>query len=346
MTAEGQRAIGSVFAAIADIVPPPGGGLLAGWMDGGADSVLLRNARAALALLLRSLNPARLWLPAYICRDAVEGAVAAGVAVAYFGQDATLAPDVGFLAAHLRPGDAVMAVDYFGRLPPVAFRDFCASRPDCHWIEDRAQAIAPGAGWGDYLLYSPRKVVGVPDGGVLVVRCGAAPAAAIEDFPLDDMPAVFRRLDDPAGERPDLWFPSFRAEEARMDARPLAMSRLARLLLDRIDPQPLIAARRANGRLLRQHLPDLLLWHDADDTEVPLGIPVVVPDAAAFVAEMAKARIWCARHWADLPSPPDEFPALHGLARRLVTLPCDQRYGRDDMMRIVDHVRRIVVQPR
>lgn len=346
MTAAAPPAIGSVIAALADIAPPPGGGLLAGWTEGAAGSLLLRNARAALAVLLRTLRPARLWLPSYICRDAADGGVAAGVEIAYFPQDGALAPDIGFLAANLRPGDAVLAVDYFGRLPPAAFRALCASRPDCHWIEDRAQAVAPGPAWGDYLLYSPRKVVGVPDGGVLVVRRGIVPDAAVADRPLDDLPAVLRRLDDPAGENPALWFPFFRAEEARMDAAPLAMSRLARLLLDRIDPQGVIAARRANGARLRGDLPDLLLWPEADESEVPLGIPIVVPDAAGFVAEMAKARIWCARHWADLPSPAGEFPVAHALAGRLVTLPCDQRYGADDMARLVDQVRRVLPQPR
>ncbi len=347
MTSARHRAIGSVFeAAIIDIVPPPGGGLLGYWTNQGGRSLHLRNARAALALLLTALKPARLWLPAYICGDAVEGAVAASIEVGFFPQGPDLAPDIGFLAARLAPGDAVLAVDYFGRLPPSEFRALCRARPDCHWIEDRAQALSPGEAWGQYLLYSPRKLVGVPDGGVLVARDGLPLPADIIDGRSAELPAVFRRLDDPAGDRPDLWFPFFRAEEARMDAQPVAMSRLSRLLLDRIDPAPLKARRLANAALLREMLPDLLLWPEADADEVPLGVPIVVGDAAAFVAGMAQARIWCARHWAALPSPRAEFRAAHDLSARLVTLPCDQRYDREDMLHIVRQVRDVVAHAR
>jgi hypothetical protein len=51
---------------------------------------------------------------------------------------------------------------------------------------------------------------------------------------------------------------------------------------------------------------------------------------------MAGARIFCARHWADLPSPAADFPAEHELSRRLITLPCDHRYGEAEMARVAD----------
>jgi len=49
---------------------------------------------------------------------------------------------------------------------------------------------------------------------------------------------------------------------------------------------------------------------------------------------MATERVFCARHWADLPSPGADFPAEHDLSRRLLTLPCDHRYDAADMARV------------
>ncbi len=95
-----------------------------------------------------------------------------------------------------------------------------------------------------------------------------------------------------------------------------------------------IAARRANWQVLAAELADIALWPDASVAFAPLAFPVVVDDAAALSAHMAAERIWCARHWAELPSP-GSFAAAHALSRRCLSLPLDGRYGEDDMERII-----------
>ena len=40
---------------------------------------------------------------------------------------------------------------------------------DIFWIEDCAQALVPDVPWGDWQIFSPRKLFGVADGGV--ARC-------------------------------------------------------------------------------------------------------------------------------------------------------------------------------
>jgi hypothetical protein len=69
-----------------------------------------------------------------------------------------------------------------------------------------------------------------------------------------------------------------------------------------------------------------------------LAFPVVVNDVAALSAHMAANRIWCARHWAELPSP-QGFAAEHDLGRRCLSLPLDGRYDSRDMERIVASLR-------
>ena len=53
------------------------------------------NARSALAHLLATLGVRRVWLPAYICGAAAEGAAAGAGEVRFYGVGDTLTPDAG-----------------------------------------------------------------------------------------------------------------------------------------------------------------------------------------------------------------------------------------------------------
>src|SRR5207302_4980229 len=85
----------------------------------------------------------------------------------HVGRD--LEADVSKLNREAVPGDLVVGVDYFGYPVGSALRGLSTTRGDLFFVEDRAQALAPsGDFWGDWCLYSPRKLLGVADGGILV----------------------------------------------------------------------------------------------------------------------------------------------------------------------------------
>jgi hypothetical protein len=296
------------------------------------------NARAALAHLLSALGARRVWLPAYICQAAADGAAQGGREVRFYRSGPTLAPAGEDLAAGLAAGDAVLGVDYFGthagRLP-----DLAARFRDVIWIQDRAQALWPDpAPWGDYVLYSPRKVAGVPDGGVLVSFSAplAEPIWAADPDQSRLVPARLR-AEDPDGLRNDEWFPAYRAAEAAMTWEPRPISRLSRVVLDSFDARAAQVRRQRNARRLLAAVEDRsLLPADRLLGGSPFGVPVLTPDAGEVSARMAELRVFCARHWAELPSPAADFPVEHALSHRLLTLPCDQRYDEDDMARVAE----------
>ena len=291
-----------------------------------------RTARGALAALLRHRRIKRIWLPAYICRTLFEGA--SDCEVAWYETDERLEINLDSLAPD--GGDAVFVVDYFGRSPKRPIES--AWHSHVLWIEDRAQALAPdGPAFGDVVLHSPRKLFGVADGGILVgddlpqpMPCGTGP---------DLWEANDLRAADPDGEEPAAWFLAFRAREAAFTTEACGIDPRTISALDQIDVEAEIAARRANWRILAQNLADIALWPDIDAAFAPLAFPVVVDDAAALSAHLASERIWCARHWADLPSP-QTFAAAHALSRRCLSLPLDGRYGEDDMNRMIAAIRR------
>lgn len=287
-----------------------------------------RTGRAALAALLRHRGIRRLWLPAYVCTSVADGA--GDCELCWYATGDRLDVQAEALDG-VRSGDAVVVVDYFGRSPSQAVRQL-AQRRDVLWIEDRAQALAPDAEtFGRIVLHSPRKLFGVGDGGILVGDDLPESVGSGNDDPFapNDLRAA-----DPDGRDPRPWFDAFRAREAAFDDAPTAMSPRTLDALKSIDPASEIAARKANWAVLAEALPDIALWSVKKPDFAPLAFPVVVNDAAALSAHMALSRIWCARHWAELPSP-QGFATEHALSRHCLSLPLDGRYDSNDMERII-----------
>jgi len=305
---------------------------------GGAHRLDFWNARAALAHLLAVLGTRRVWLPAYVCDEVAGAAAQAGCQVEFYPVGGDLVPDGQALARDLRGGDAVLGVDYFGARSPT-LPELAPRFRDVTWIQDRAQALWPDpAPWGDYILYSLRKVVGAPDGGVLVSRGGRVPPPRWSaDSDTSRLEPSRLRAADPLGLDNATWFPAYRAAEAAMTADPLPISEVSRDVADALDTGAAVARRRRNAEILLARVGEAALFAPQRLLAgCPMGVPVLTADAAAVAARMAEARVFCARHWADLPSPAAGFPAEHDLARRLLTLPCDHRYDDDDMARVAE----------
>ncbi len=325
-------AIGSVLP-FPEVEGPLATSLWSVWAAGRATATY-QTARAAFAALLRARDVRRLWLPAYVCDALAQACIFAGVEACWYGVDHRLEPDIAGLSQGLKPSDAALVVAYFGRSPPVALQDLALRRADVLWIEDRAQALAPdGPSWAGVELYSPRKLIGVPDGGLLVGEGSLPPT--LEPGVADAAPQRARAA-DLDGVDPQTWYPAFQTQEAHFDARPLGMSALTRDLLTQIDPVPLAARRRTNYAILARALPQFALWPQVEPAFAPLAFPVRVKDRDGVVARMAAERIYCPHHWPDLPSSAADFPEVHALNAELLSVPCDHRYGAQDMARVIE----------
>lgn len=335
-----QRRIGGFLPLAIDELPAAADTPWERWTRDARSVLSFHNARSALVWLLRRKSIGRIWLPAYLCPEIASAVRGAGIDLAFYGVGDRLAPDAAGLDARLRRGEAALGVDYFGAPPRQDFLALVAARSDVLWIEDRAQALDPGTSWGDWLLYSPRKLLGVADGGLLVSHretLSAPEQPAAEELAFM-MPAL-ERFEDAAEARHRAWYKRYRAAEDAICVSLQSMSRLTQALLRRLDFPAIAAARRRNAAQLSRAFaaiarPPLGLSSGA----VPFGVPVGTGDAASVSARLAERGLFCARHWPALACSAEEFPDEHRLARSLLTLPCDQRYGEAEMARLVDGV--------
>jgi perosamine synthetase len=134
-------------------------------------------ARNAIYHGLRALKispGARILVPAYICKAAVEPIIAYGAKPVFYDVGRDCLPDIAAIESKLDPGaEALLVVHYFGFPQKIKlFRDFC----DHHrlkLIEDCAHVLCgetdgqPLGTTGDFSVFSWRKFFPLHDGGEL-----------------------------------------------------------------------------------------------------------------------------------------------------------------------------------
>lgn len=308
--------------------------------------LLLATARSAFALLEESLRPRQVWLPSYLCSAMVEPFPAERPRIRFYAVDGRLRPDDDSWLREIRPGDLAVFIDYFG-FTGWGEHGGEARRAGAWVVEDACQALL-NDGFSEhahYVVASPRKFVGVPDGGLLLARKGAelpgcelpppSPAWWLDALAATQLRAEFDRH---GGGR--AWFPLFQKTDAMSPCQPMRMSELSALLLHhRIDYEEITRRRRENYRFLASELADVAIFPDLGPGVVPLGFPVRIRDRDRLRQALFDAEIYPAVHWPIAGVVPAEFETSHRLAGEIMTLPCDQRYARSDMERILARMR-------
>jgi dTDP-4-amino-4,6-dideoxygalactose transaminase len=239
-------------------------------------------------------------------------------------------------------GDVVLVIHYFG-FPNTTFPADAVRAQGAKIIEDASQALFLGQVFSESIcsVYSPRKFMGVPDGGILVSNI----ALETETLQLEAPPRSWWKLalavsqmrheEDLTG-RPSPWFPAFQEYEAGFPLGLYRCSDLSRMLVeDGIDYGEMYSKRRDNYLALLGRLEQFALFPQLPPGVVPLGFPVrVKPGLRDGVLErLYSKRIYPPVHWRIEGIAPAEYLDGHALSRTILTLICDQRYDQSDMHR-------------
>jgi hypothetical protein len=316
-----------------------GRSLLDVWTEGRPFAAFV-NARSAFAGLVGLFPSASVWMPAFLCDSLIGGALAGRAR--FYPVEEGFEPNLSRVEAEARTGDLVLIPAYFGLSPTEAVREVIWRRSDLRFVEDRAQALDAGPGVGaGWRLYSPRKLLGVADGGLLVAMHAAAvlprPGAPAAEAALWAAPTM--RRDDPSGRRNAVWHAANQAKEAAMTVAAEAMTAQSLSILSRTSFASLAGPRLRNWGLLDRRL---RAWSalPPNPASPPLGYVICLePDVReALLRALHAERIFAAVHWSRLAAQHADFPREAGWTRQLLTLPCDHRYGAAEMERIADRV--------
>lgn len=292
--------------------------------------LFLANGRCGMHLLCRLIKPRKVWLPSYLCHAMVESIPNQDVIEFYpIGEDLHVINQnwVSDVAAE----DLVIFIDYFGfDLHRDAMR--AVKERGAHIMQDAAQALLStfDRPYADFVLFSPRKVVGVPDGGILQSQCdedftGIQLEMAPTEFIAKAYAAFVARSDFDKGIEND-WFSLYQMAESLNPIGAFRMSDFSYAMLRQCFDYKAIAAKRISNFLqLDKALGGQSLLGPPQAGAVPLGLPIIVDKREDLLARLYTIKLFCPVHWKLGNAVPEKFEESHRLSHRILTLITDQR---------------------
>jgi len=315
---------------------------------------LFSSGRAALLALaqLRGGDRPRLHLPTFFCAEVVVALSGAYEVVRFSDLPSEDAPDFATLGA--RPGDHVLAVNYFGVRERTPWDEWRREHTDVVVIENHTHA--PLSAWArssrsDYAVASVRKTMPVPDGALIWSGSGRplpSPAAPPPRGAYEKLEAMlvkrawlhgadgpkerFREL-QVAGEG-GLEHPSLcRATAATSQ---LLASLDAAALFDRRQRNVADLLQRTSGLPERGWRPLFTSWAEG---ATPFNFVLVCRTESLrdrLLEFLVTHAVFPAVHWRAPDDEPRADARARDLAGRVLTISADHRYGPADLRRVTE----------
>ncbi|MFJ2988287.1 hypothetical protein ACIPF8_10495 [Collimonas sp. NPDC087041] len=294
------------------------------------DALRYQSSRAAFLALLRAHRPTAVWMPWYICESMLEPLATSGIPIKRYEIDAQLRVKT----ADLRAGEWLLYVNYFG-LCTAQVTDVLKRFPREQVVIDNAQAFFAKPEECLATLYSPRKFVGVPDGGYLITRQAIATPDQIDHGSLQRSSHLLKRIDMDA----EAGYADYAAAEESLKLQePRVMSKLTQRVLESLDYAEVGARRIANFSYLHDRLGSSNARRfEFDNGDVPLCYPYVGAPIG-LRAKLAAHRIYTPCYWPEVANSELVPEFERQIASNTLFLPCDQRLSNVQLDRIAEQV--------
>lgn len=303
----------------------------------------LHNARSCLLLLLQAIQPQTIWLPSYLCPTILAPLdIFKEVSLKFYSVNAQLKIDHFDWLNQINSNDMVLIIDYFGFFHDTKLLQEIKSAKAII-IEDASQALLSDLSQSiaDFIIYSPRKFIGVPDGGLIDNRTQMNLSEPEVPPPIEWWMKAFRasqlRREFDLTLTKNNWYEIFQQSEALMPVGLYKMSEVSKYILNfHFDYKAIMNHRRKNFLYLLSQFKDIAIFPELYDGVTPLGFPIVIKNRPRVLNEFYKHRIYPPIHWNLKNRVPEGYRESNDLSETILTLPCDQRYSLNDMRIMVE----------
>lgn len=290
----------------------------------------LNSGRNALEYILKSLPDIQcLWIPYYTCDVVLEPLKKLNIPYRFYTVNEYLE-----LIDEIKLGknEYLLATNYFGIKD--AYIKELASRYGEHLIVDNAQAFFTEPIEGIKTVYSPRKFVGIPDGGIAYMENGLNISGLEQDISYDRCSHLLKRLDLGA----EAGYADFRENSHQLMNQPIKrMSNLTWKLLQGIDFDSVKKNRKENFKQLHDALSSINQLHipEMDTFACPMVYPFYTSDST-LKKHLIENKIFVATYWPNVLSWCKESMKEYELASRIIAIPIDQRYSKEEINKIIE----------
>ena len=290
------------------------------------DAIRLNTGRNCLEYILRARGYKKVYVPYYTCEAVMEPINKLGIPYEYYHIDIYLEIRDRFT---LKKGEALLYTNYFGL--KQRYVELLAEKIGSPLIVDNTQAFYAKPIPSIDTFYTCRKFFGLADGAYLYTD-----KLLDEDFEQDEsyerMAHLLKRIDLSAEQG----YADFRKVEDGLDNKPIRkMSKLTHRIMRSIDYETVAKKRRENYQMLHEVLGEknnMVLPLDED------AVPMIYPFLSPFKGireKLIENKIFVARYWPNVLEWTTKNDVEHLLAYQMQPLPIDQRYGVEDMNRII-----------
>lgn len=291
------------------------------------DALRLNTGRNCLEYILLARGYKKLYIPYYTCDVILEPFKKLGVQYEYYHIDTHFEIRDRFA---LKEGDALLYTNYYGL--KQRYVEQLVEKMGSRLIVDNTQAFYAKPIPGIDTFYTCRKFFGVPDGAYLY--CEKVLDEDLEqDLSWERMNSLTKRLDLGA----EAGYGDFREVSESLVGQPIKrMSNLTQRMMQGVDYQAVANRRRANYVQLQKALgTENNLELPLEDDAVPMVYPYLVPEKG-LREKLIGNKIFVARYWPNVLewTSKDEIDYL--LAYQMQPLPIDQRYGEEEMKKIIE----------
>lgn len=286
--------------------------------------------RNSFEFILKSLAVKKVYLPIFTCDVVLEPLHKLSIPFEFYRVDTQLE-----LSAfpNVNQGEYLLYTNYFGMKD--AYITSLALRYRGQLIVDNAQSLFSAPIKDVPTFYSPRKFLGLPDGGYAYL---AAPERS-EDYELDYSYARCAHLLKRLELKGEQGYVDFKDNSKALSQQPMrSMSVLTRRLIDNVDVNRVKQIRKENFHYLHQAFAKQnRLLFDFSAMETPMVYPLWVDDTS-LRQKLIDNGIFVATYWPNVFDWCSPDSVEYQLASNIIPLPIDQRYSFKEMDQIIEVV--------
>ena len=290
--------------------------------------IALNTGRNALLYLIKAKNIQKLYIPYYLCNSISHMLGKHKFDFEYYHINVDFNP---IFDKRLREKEYLFVVNYYGQLDNEKVTYLKNKHRNI--ILDNTHAFFQKPIDGIDTIYSCRKFFGVPDGAYLSTDSMLNEKLEV-DISKDRMAHILGRFEGTASD----YYSSFRENDASFKSEPLKyMSRLTKNILGAIDYGEVKKIRDENYACLDSQLKALNKLKLITPTGA-FAYPFYSENGIEIRKKLARKKIYIPTLWPNVLEDMSKDSIEYDYAADILLLPCDQRYGKNDMKYMLEEI--------
>ena len=292
-----------------------------------SDGVMLNTGRNALEFVLCNLGIIEtIYIPYFTCDVVLEPIKKLNIKYSFYriNENLEIVDNIS-----LSDKEYLLYTNYYGIKD--AYIHKLSEKYSDRLIVDNAQALYAEPTMN--CIYSPRKFVGLPDGGIAFVNTGICVSNYEKDESYNRCGHLFIRHDIGASAG----YATFRENSAKLHDNPIKqMSNLTQKMISSIDFSYVKKKRIENFTYLHSVLfaDNKLNIDNFGNFNCPMVYPYLTDDKT-LKTRLIENKIFVATYWPNVKDWCDESMTEWQLADKVIAIPIDQRYSIEDMKHII-----------